>query len=613
MAALAPDGASGLVAQEISERHAWQGLLHFDRGGTLRARRSAVTSPAFFLAEGGSRDPALELAATLEALSRSGDSASEGGHAQCRFPARALWLEREGLYRWRDDVDCPEWSAWEETHGRSDLGLLFATGYLGNPASFFGHLLFHLSDSGDGGNTSAALLETSYNFGADVPDGEGMIPYVLKGLIGGYEAQFSNAQFFRNAWMYSERQMRDLWYYRLELPEFERRLLVAHLFELEGFRFDYLFLTENCASRIGRTLEIVTDEQIVPSHAPWVSPEAIVRAVTQATLNGEPLLARVEYRPSRRRRTEALYAALPQSAKEAVQSLWPDVGRVDFEAENYRMLEPKVRARVIETALSHVRSLEASSHEDGLHLVERELLRERLDLPAGIGPAPEPQGAPIHTARPGARLSVGSVRSPVHGDGGYIAIRALQYDLLDSDDSRQPNAALELLRVEADLHGGSWSFSSLVLFDVLNLHVDPVPLPLSSSAAWRAKAGVSRVGGHCRSCRDGYLTALVGRAVKLPFGVAYGMGGLTLRTTRHQEGWAAGSVEAGFLANLGRGHRLHLGGRFHDALQGRAGRRSETSAEVRLALAERFDLRGGVALSSEQPGNQLFLALGWYR
>ena len=104
LAGFASGGGSGLTAQEtlrpeireLSERHAWRGLLHFDRGGTLRARRSAVTSRTFFFAEGGEQDPARELAATLEALSRSPDETDQGDHAQCRFPARALWLEREG-------------------------------------------------------------------------------------------------------------------------------------------------------------------------------------------------------------------------------------------------------------------------------------------------------------------------------------------------------------------------------------------------------------------------------------------------------------------------------------------------------------------------------------
>ena len=66
----------------------------------------------------------------------------------------------------------------------SDLGLLFATGYLGN-LPLLGHLLFHLSEPPGAETAAAALLETSYNFGADVPNDEGrsaMFQGAVRGL-----------------------------------------------------------------------------------------------------------------------------------------------------------------------------------------------------------------------------------------------------------------------------------------------------------------------------------------------------------------------------------------------------------------------------------------------
>lgn len=85
---------------------------------------------------------------------------------------------------------------------------MFASGYLGNPASFFGHLMLHLERPAQGqgqGETLSRLLDTSLNFGADVPSDEGLVAYMAKGLVGGYEAQYSRASFYRNTTLYSER------------------------------------------------------------------------------------------------------------------------------------------------------------------------------------------------------------------------------------------------------------------------------------------------------------------------------------------------------------------------------------------------------------------------
>jgi len=68
----------------------------------------------------------------------------------------------------------------------SSVSLVYATGYLGNPASYYGHVLLKINSDGD---TQTALEDQAINFGAIIPDNEGMVSYILKGLMGGYESR----------------------------------------------------------------------------------------------------------------------------------------------------------------------------------------------------------------------------------------------------------------------------------------------------------------------------------------------------------------------------------------------------------------------------------------
>lgn len=60
---------------------------------------------------------------------------------------------------------------------------------------------------------------------------------MAKGLLGGYKAKFSNAPFYRNTSIYSEKEMRDLWHYELALPDWERQrtlMTLEHADALQG-------------------------------------------------------------------------------------------------------------------------------------------------------------------------------------------------------------------------------------------------------------------------------------------------------------------------------------------------------------------------------------------
>jgi len=122
----------------------WLRLIHY-KTGFFGTSRSEVTPGEFFLAPTGTMDPEAELVATLAAFLAPVVSGLEDEHALCRFPARRAWLEsRLDLTRRGISIRCP---ALDDALGRVDatgVSLVYASTYLGNPASAFGHTFLHV-------------------------------------------------------------------------------------------------------------------------------------------------------------------------------------------------------------------------------------------------------------------------------------------------------------------------------------------------------------------------------------------------------------------------------------------------------------------------------------
>nr|WP_298250359.1 DUF4105 domain-containing protein [uncultured Halomonas sp.] len=586
----------------------WHSLLHFDRDGMFSEPRSAVLSEAFFLADGGAFDPAAELSATLTAL-RQAPQKTES-HARCRFPARALWLTQMTGETW-PVAECPEWQAWQDRHAGAEVGLMFASGYLGNPASFFGHLMLHLEPASNKQSESLTrLLDTSLNFGADVPEEDGLIPYMAKGIFGGYQARYSRAPFYRNATLYSEREMRDLWHYQLALPKAERELLVAHLFEVIGQDFDYLFLTQNCASRIARTLELVVEADLTPGNAPWVAPEDLVRAIGAAEVEGQPLLEATRHVPSRRLQTEWSYLALADEEQVAARAVWPRVGRLNLTAAAFQALMPSQRASVLDTLLGHAAFLKQTDDEPSLAETERRLLQARLALPT-VSTPPEPgEQVPLHEATPPTRVSVAGLANDDLGGTMRLTLRPLQYDLLDANATRMPNAALEIGRTELDLTDEGVRLRRLELFHVTNLHARSVPLPALPGVAWHASAGIERGRLDCQRCLEGHASLLAGKSRRLGRHLPFALIGGRLRSERHQTGPIAPMAQLGMLSHWSGDQRSLLQVTHMDALKGEPGRRTRWQLQHRLALGKTLDLRAGV--EGDDDAHEVSLGVSWY-
>ena len=353
------DYLSGLLErarrERLSDAAQWRRLLHFhDR---LISRESTIDSAAFFMAENGKTDPAAELDATLRAfftpvenVAKIDGKAASYNHPQCLFPARYEWLNEQLSFdkTLLKPVDCSDYRAFKNAVAAERVALIFTSAYMGNPASFFGHTLLRLDSKGD-----TPLLSHALNYGA-ITGSDGGLPFIFKGVFGGYNGIFSVYPYYDTVNLYNNMENRDIWEYRLNLPQERVDRLVAHIWELGHNSARYFFFSENCSYMLLETLNAalpdrdLTDAFYKPLFSSYTIPVDTIRAV----LKQDGILKEAVYRPSRQSRLKHAYAAMSAAEKEQLHKLLKAPRAVDEVAAS--ALTDGEKANVFVTAYEYV-------------------------------------------------------------------------------------------------------------------------------------------------------------------------------------------------------------------------------------------------------------------
>lgn len=239
----------------------WQKLLHFG------ADRSRVVSREFFLSLTGNTDYIAELNKTIELL-----NSKAGQEIACNFPARYQWLVkiRQNIPQYKLE-DCTGLSEFKSNFQKQTISLVFASEYLDNPVSSFGHtmLLFHDRDK-------PLLSADTIHFAAQVDTQDGFIKYTWKGLTGGYPGHFFLDPFFKKQYQYNIAEQRYIHLYTLNFSDQQIETLIYHLYELRKASFNYYFINENCTYQIGNLLDIASDD-ISFSDSGFVLPIEVIK------------------------------------------------------------------------------------------------------------------------------------------------------------------------------------------------------------------------------------------------------------------------------------------------------------------------------------------------
>ena len=261
---------------KLAHHPTWLKLLHYNR----KSMKSEIHDDEFFLSSQGHTDPKAELMATIRAYTMPWPDITDK-HPRCQFPARYFWLSQHitfpnYTYRLPQCTRLEKWAIFDE---KKTISVILVSGYLGNPASTFGHVLLKLNNTAY--EDPVDLLNLSINYGAVIPEHEFVWRYVIRGLLGGYQATYSDRYFYSHDLTYSRTEFRDMWEYELSLTEQERKLIEYHLFEIKSHHLNYYFIKQNCAYRTGQLLEFIENLDIINRKTPWYTPEHILHNLSE--------------------------------------------------------------------------------------------------------------------------------------------------------------------------------------------------------------------------------------------------------------------------------------------------------------------------------------------
>ncbi|MEC7118917.1 MAG: DUF4105 domain-containing protein [Pseudomonadota bacterium] len=472
----APIAAEQLLTQATQQQLAthpeWRRLLYFSATKPQTGDdHSQVTQTEFFNATDGRTNPAAELAATLQGLLQPVTQADQS--VACRFPARRAWLaDQLGI-----DADqafpaanCPIYQRWYGEVRPHQTTIIFATDFLNNPSSMFGHTLLRIDSEP---SPSKALVSYAINYSAQTAT-ENSIGFVWKGLTGGYDSAFSLMPYFEKVKEYGDLESRDLWEYTLNFSPAETERLVQHVWEMRHVKFPYYFLSENCSYALLGLLDIVRPSLNLQADFP----AHVIPAQTVKALAAHPdLIAQTTYRPALETQlfdqAQQHGAALAKTAHQLADDLTTPITQLSAEDQ----------AKVQEMAYDdlYLRFLARKVDKAPAQTRLRQLLVQRSQNPA---PAQrQPVATPAVNPATGhdsqrIQLGIGHLQSEHHA---ALEWRLAYHDLLDPVGGYRAGAQMNFLRTQLLVRDDQVRLQAL---DLLNIDSFSPITPFATPLSW---------------------------------------------------------------------------------------------------------------------------------
>ncbi len=453
--------------EDIGHEKKWIALLHYrlqDNGFW----RSEADSTSFFLNKNGKTSPKDELISNLAAILSNNQAAFS-----CRFPARYEWLNtRFNLAKNIMPADyCSSFNSWYASFSGKHISINFASSYLENPSSMFGHTFLKIFN-----DSPQELLSPTINYAAKTEEKEGNFTFVRKGLFGGFPGVADELPFYRRLRIYSENEGRDIWEYELDLSASEIRQLLLHLWEIKDGVFDYYFLDENCAYRTLSLIDVVRpDLGLLDGHQGISIPIATIR-----TLKSKGLVTRQTLWPAFSKLVRHHEEQIGVEAAKMARSIAAGV----LPPESVDHLEAERKAAILQLAYEYL-SVQIS-HDKSDRITRKNILntivKRRVELNTATSLTNITESIPPENGHDSSLFSAG-----VFADGtqrGYtLALAGFQHTLTDRLAGYEPYADITILKAETRLSNrGSFHLQNLDWLKVQSI----IPVSsLFSSSAWR--------------------------------------------------------------------------------------------------------------------------------
>jgi hypothetical protein len=619
----------------------WLRLMHYRRIPWSGHYVSEADNSLFFISDHGRSNPRAEFEASLSAVKAELEGETSTGsythpmvpylddklqnipHSErsfrCVFPQRYNYIRKFLENDAQPTVPCQRYEQWRNKLAAQSVTLVFASAYLGNPASTFGHTFLRLNSGKD------PLLDYGVNYAAAVATGQGF-DYAIMGIFGGFAGAYSLMPYHVKVQEYAQGESRDLWEYPLNLNTTEIHRLLGHLWELGLFSADYYFFRRNCSYEILTLLEYARPTLDLTSTLPaWVIPtETLRRALDQGQLAaGEPTV-----RPALSSRVLGQISRLtPQQSRLFRATLkaerLPDSTNIDSYVDSF----------VLDTLIEYLEYKKKTSKKNelppGTARLYREVLLARAKQPQATSsldlaiPSPPP-----HLGHRIFRAALGYGTESDHGPFVTLELRPALHELVSRSEGYSDGLEIEIPKAVMR-YSTSHDENKLRLerFDFARVTALSDITHIMGGLSWSGGFGLqTRRDIDCGLCTHGYAELGIGPSVLWqwrernwslqPLALLDVVGHMS---GRYQRGFRLGSgatlgslLRLGPFAIEGRGSYriLPIGqGRYGWSPQ-KDNRYFEAMLKINLALMRDLELRSEFYFS--ETSNHGFAALGYY-
>jgi len=383
---------------------------------------------------------------------------------------------------------------------------VFASGYFGNPASYYGHLLLKLETNK---HDITDLEKTAINFGAIYPPDENMPTYIAKGVFGGYDAIFKQHEYYRQSLNYGEVDLRDVWEYELNLTIDEAAFLAAHLWEIQEVKFKYFFFDRNCSYRMAKVIELVLDNRLVNDNSIWQIPQHLVQQLSTTKHHGKSLIKNVRYIPSRQSRLYQRYLKLTKAEQVTSRKLINNIELL--ESKNFNDISLESQYRLLDLLLDYYQYLLIKEYQDKDTSKRRYqlVLSKRFSLPPGMSPVYFSAADTPAEGRKPSYFQIGAVRKDQNTEMS-IKIRPAYYDGLDYGNGHINNSSLSMGELDMVMDEKKLVIESIGIGKIESIQRNITGLPGDRVHSWYINSGFINNSDRCDNCLDLAINAGIG-------------------------------------------------------------------------------------------------------
>ena len=483
----------------LAECPEWRKLVHYVPNLIAPGVHGMVDGPQFYNAPDGKDNPQSELEATLASFNSDIEESDTQQNPQCLFVARYAWLDEQLGFdpqRLPRQV-CKRYQNWYAGLNPSGLTLIFASAYLNNPSSMYGHPLLRVDAKDQGDHTR--LLAYAITFAANTNETNG-IAFAVNGLFGGYSGVFSVMPYYLKVREYSNLENRDIWEYQLNLDPEEVDRVLRHTWELGSTWYQYFFFDENCAYHLLSLLQVARpDLDLTGRFRWWAIPADSVSEIARQ----KDMVKKVVYRPASATVIHHRLKGLDDQERRLARDL--SMKRISVGDPALGGLTANRAAAVVETSQDYVsyrRAIGKNDVADPAGLAH-ELLAARGSLDA-VAQTPEIPVPEVHPdqGHGSSRITMGAGRRS-RQDFQELTARATYHDIMDADGGYARGAQIEFFSLALRHYDSSDTRDSGNTQDSSSTRVEKfTPINILSltprddffeSMSWNISAGWQRV------------------------------------------------------------------------------------------------------------------------